>query len=212
MLNADEVLKNVAKEVGACVQCGLHLTRKNAVPGEGPQNAEILFIGEGPGFHENEQGRPFVGAAGHFLDELLAKIGMKRSEVFITNVVKCRPPGNRDPEPTEIEACGRYLERQVQAINPKVIVTLGRYSMASFMPGAKISAVHGQARWMNGRLVVAMYHPAAALHQQSLRPVIEQDFARLPGYIAEAAQAAQRAAVEEKDPPKSEPPRQLSLF
>lgn len=212
MLNADEVLAKVAKEVSVCVKCELHLTRKLAVPGEGPPHAEILFIGEGPGFHENEQGRPFVGAAGHFLDELLAGIKMKRSDVFITNVVKCRPPGNRDPEPNEIEACSRYLERQILAINPKVIVTLGRYSMAYFMPNAKISVVHGQAKWMKERMVVAMYHPAAALHQKSLRTVIEQDFARLPGYISEASRAPQSGGTEDKEPPKSEPPRQLSLF
>ena len=146
-----------------------------------------MFIGEGPGFHENEQGRPFVGAAGKFLDELLTGIGMKRSEVFITNVVKCRPPGNRDPLPEELETCNDYLERQIQAINPKVIVTLGRYSMARFLPNAKISEVHGQAMHIRGRLIVAMYHPAAALHQESLKPVLERDFALLPELIAKSA-------------------------
>ncbi|MFZ5809680.1 MAG: uracil-DNA glycosylase family protein [Chloroflexota bacterium] len=180
-MNSQDELKQVAQEVSACQLCELHFSRKNAVPGEGPANAEIMFIGEGPGFHENEQGRPFVGAAGKFLDELLAKIGMKREQVFITNVVKCRPPGNRDPKPEEVETCTRhYLERQIQSINPKVIITLGRYSMGLYLPHAKISDVHGQAMRIKGRLVVPMYHPAAALHQASLKPVVESDFLRLP--------------------------------
>jgi uracil-DNA glycosylase len=203
-------LKKVAQEVSVCTKCGLHFSRKNAVPGEGPADAAIMFIGEGPGFHENEQGRPFVGAAGKFLDELLASISMKRSDVFITNVVKCRPPSNRDPEANEIEACGAYLDRQIQTINPKVIVTLGRFSMAKFMPNVKISDVHGQAMTVRGRLVVAMYHPAAALHQQSLKPVLIQDFSRLPGMIARASQAPD--VVEPPSEANKEPPKQLSLF
>lgn len=209
-MNADDELKQIAQEVAGCVKCQLHHSRKLAVPGEGPADAEIMFIGEGPGFHENEQGRPFVGAAGKYLDELLAKINLKRSQVFIANVVKCRPPGNRDPMPEELEACRAYLERQIQAINPKVIVTLGRFSMANFLPNAKISSVHGQAMKVKGRLVIAMYHPAAALHQQSLKPTIEHDFARLPELIAQAEQAPEpelEKAHEEKKEPK-----QLSLF
>jgi DNA polymerase len=169
-----------------------------------------MFIGEGPGFHENEQGRPFVGAAGKYLDELLAKIGMQRSQVFIANVVKCRPPGNRDPMPEELEACRLYLERQIQVINPKVIVTLGRFSMANFLPNAKISSVHGQAMKVKGRLVIAMYHPAAALHQGSLKPVIEQDFARLPELIAQAEKVPESPQGSSTDPKKE--PKQLSLF
>ena len=209
-MKAEEELKLIAQEVSTCTRCQLHFSRKLAVPGEGPANAGIMFIGEGPGFHENEQGRPFVGAAGKFLDELLTQIHFKRSEVFIGNVVKCRPPGNRDPLPEELAACGDYLERQIQAINPKVIVTLGRFSMARFLPNAKISEIHGQAMNVKGRLVVAMYHPAAALHQQSLRPTIEADFARLPALIAQASQTPE---FSEKPPePKKEPPKQLSLF
>ncbi|MDI6693590.1 MAG: uracil-DNA glycosylase [Anaerolineales bacterium] len=209
-MQPEEELKQIAKEVSVCTRCALHHSRKLAVPGEGPVNAQVMFIGEGPGFHENEQGRPFVGAAGKFLDELLASVNMKRSDVFIGNVVKCRPPGNRDPLPEELEACREYLERQIQAINPKVIVTLGRYSMAHFLPNAKISSVHGQAFKVRGRLVVAMYHPAAALHQQSLRSTVEQDFARLPELIQQASQAMQ---LEEEKPaePRKEP-KQLSLF
>ena len=209
MTSAEE-LQRVAKEVSVCTKCVLHHSRKNAVPGEGPANAEILFIGEGPGFHENEQGRPFVGAAGKFLEELLEKINLKRSQVFIANVVKCRPPGNRDPLPEELAACSGYLERQIAAINPKVIVTLGRYSMAHFLPYAKISEIHGQATKVKGRLIVAMYHPAAALHQQSLRPIIEADFARLPELIHKANQTP-----ENPEPPPAEEkqePKQLSLF
>jgi len=202
-------LKNVAQEVAACTRCELHYSRKLAVPGDGPANTPIMFIGEGPGFHENEQGKPFVGAAGKFLDELLGKIGMKRQDVFITNVVKCRPPGNRDPLPQELAACSEYLERQILAINPKVIVTLGRYSMAHFLPNAKISEVHGQGMKVKGRLIVAMYHPAAALHQQSLRPTIETDFARLPELIAQSGQLPEH---EEPAPVEKKEPKQLSFF
>lgn len=205
-MSADQDLAQIAAEVVACTQCKLHLSRKNAVPGEGPPNAELMFIGEGPGFHENEQGRPFVGAAGRFLEELLAKIGLTREQVFICNVVKCRPPGNRDPLPEEIEACSDYLERQIRAVNPKVIVTLGRYSLARYLPNARISAVHGQARTVNGRLVVPMFHPAAALHQPSLRRSIEEDFARLPEII----RRAQTVAPPEEEPPAQ--PQQLNLF
>lgn len=221
-MTPEDILQEIGSEVSACTQCTLHHSRKNAVPGEGPANAEIMFIGEGPGFYENEQGRPFVGAAGKFLDELLAKIGLKRADVFITNVVKCRPPGNRDPEPTEIQACSGYLERQIQAINPKIVVTLGRFSMARFMPNVKISAVHGQAKKINGRLVVAMYHPAAALHQPSLKSSIEQDFMRLPGLIAGEGDVSKSEALSSGDDPDETPnsglpeekpnPKQLSLF
>jgi DNA polymerase len=208
-VNPREELDQIAQEVAVCVKCDLHFSRKNAVAGEGPQNASILFIGEGPGFHENEQGRPFVGAAGKYLDELLEKTGMKRSDVFITNVVKCRPPENRDPDPEELEACGDYLERQIQAINPKIIVTLGRYSMARFLSNAKISDVHGQALQAKGRIIIPMYHPAAALHQASLKPMLERDFSRLSEIIAKAAEAPQ--AEEPAAEPKQEP-KQLSLF
>jgi DNA polymerase len=207
-MKPQETLDQVAAEVSVCTLCPLHHSRKNAVPGAGPANAKIMFIGEGPGFHENEQGLPFVGAAGKFLDELLASIGLTRAEVFITNVVKCRPPGNRDPEPQELEACDPYLERQIQAINPAVIVTLGRFSMGKFMPNAKISQVHGQPRQVNGRLVVPMFHPAAALHQASLKPVVQADFARLPGLIAQA-ETTSPPPEEEKD---DSTPQQLSFF
>jgi uracil-DNA glycosylase len=209
-LNVSESLENVSQEVSSCTKCILHYSRKKAVPGEGPATASIMFIGEGPGFHENEQGRPFVGAAGKLLDELLTGIGMKRADVYITNVVKCRPPGNRDPLPEELDTCNDYLERQIQAINPKVIVTLGRFSMARFLPNAKISEVHGQAMHIRGRLIVAMYHPAAALHQGSLKPVLERDFALLPELIAKSVTTLplnEEAPAQDKSEPK-----QLSLF
>lgn len=207
MTDPNDSLPKIAAEVSACEKCKLHATRKKAVPGEGPVNAKVVLIGEGPGFHENEQGRPFVGAAGKFLSDLLASIGMKREEVFITNVVKCRPPQNRDPEQEELAACNDYLERQIALINPKVIVTLGRFSMEKFFPGAKISNIHGQARTIGGRLVVAMFHPAAALHQPQYRSLIEQDFKKLPEYMAKA-EATQAGAPTSAD----EDAQQLSLF
>lgn len=203
----DSVLGGIAEQVRSCQLCRLSQSRTQAVPGEGPEHAEIMFIGEGPGFHEDRQGRPFVGAAGKFLEELLASIGLDRSQVYITNLVKCRPPGNRDPREDELEACtSAYLDRQIEAINPKVIVTLGRFSMARYFPSARISSVHGRAQSVHGRLVVPMYHPAAALHQPALRSAIEADFRRLPDWIE---QAADQVSVEET---AADDPQQLSLF
>ena len=209
-MNPEDILTQVAEEVSSCTKCELHHSRKQAVPGEGPVDSDIMFIVEGPGFHENEQGRPFVGAAGKFLEELLSDIGLSREEVFISNVVKCRPPGNRDPLPVEVKTCtSNFLDRQIAAINPKVIVTLGRFSMNLLMPNSKISQVHGQAMKIHGRLVVPMYHPAAALHQGSLRPVIKQDFAQLPQLIAEATPDPDQRKNGLQD---GEEPKQLSLF
>jgi uracil-DNA glycosylase family 4 len=220
-LDASEILSQIANEVSVCERCALHFSRKKSVPGEGPANAEIMLIGEGPGFYENEQGRPFVGPSGKFLDELLQKGGLQRQDVFIGNVVKCRPPGNRDPLPDELAECRSYLERQIAAINPRVIITLGRFSMGYFFPNAKISAIHGKSVWNNGRLVVAMYHPAAALHQPALHDALVTDFENLPKYITIARQAT---AVKEKQVPlettretpkednPDDKPVQLSLF
>lgn len=209
-MNPEEILKSVAEEVSVCNLCDLFHSRKLAVPGEGPVDSDIMFIGEGPGFHENEQGRPFVGAAGKFLEELLASINLSREQVYITNVVKCRPPGNRDPQSIEVDTCtSTYLDRQIQAINPKVIVTLGRFSMGIFLANAKISKVHGQSMTIKGRLVVPMYHPAAALHQGSLRPVIEKDFAKLPQLIAGAQDPVEFQKEEETN---QQDPKQLNLF
>lgn len=169
--------------INGCHACPLGAQRTRAVPGEGPVDAEIMFIGEGPGYYEDQQGRPFVGAAGQFLEQLLASIGYKRTDVFIANVVKCRPPGNRDPLPEEITACSDWLDQQQQVLSPKVIVTLGRYSLARFLPGTPIGKVHGQGRRVGDSWVVPMYHPAAALHQGSLRATIENDFRRIPQYL-----------------------------
>lgn len=212
-MTAEETLAQIAKEVTVCTKCALHHSRKKSVPGEGPANAEIMFIGEGPGFHENEQGRPFVGAAGQFLDQLLAQAGVTRAEVWIGNVVKCRPPQNRDPQPEELAACDEYLERQIEAINPSIIVTLGRYSMNKFFPGAKISAVHGQMRKVGERYVIAMFHPAAALHQAALKPAILADFAKLPELLKQARAGLGKSAPAEKvEEKKEDDPKQLSMF
>ena len=154
----------------------LHQGRTHAVPGDGPIDARIMFIGEAPGFHEDQQGVPFVGAAGQFLNELLDQVGIDRSSVYITNVIKCRPPGNRDPKLEEVEACQSYLDRQIELIDPQIVVTLGRHSMARAFPDEKISAVHGQARKVGDQIYLPMYHPAAALHQPSLRSAVEADF------------------------------------
>jgi DNA polymerase len=210
-MSAEETLAQIAKEVSTCKKCALYHSRKLSVPGEGPANSEIMFIGEGPGFHENEQGRPFVGAAGNFLEELLAEAGLKRSGVWIGNVVKCRPPGNRDPLPEELLACNEYLERQIAAINPKIIITLGRYSMGKFMPGAKISSVHGQMQRSGNRFVIAMFHPAAALHQAALKPAIVKDFTQLPKQLEQARTSLKNSMPTTAEEPK-EDPKQLSLF
>jgi len=212
-VTVEDTLAQIAKEVSVCRNCELHHSRKKAVPGEGPAHAEIMFIGEGPGFHENEQGRPFVGAAGKFLDQLLAQAGVTRADVWIGNVVKCRPPENRDPLPEELSACDTYLERQIEAINPSIIVTLGRFSMGKFMPGAKISQVHGEMRKIGNRYVIAMFHPAAALHQAALKPAILADFAKLPGLLKEArAGLGKSAPVQKAKEIKEEDPKQLNLF
>src|SRR5947208_15311635 len=166
-MSSAEILKEVAAEVSTCASCDLCKSRTRAVPGEGNPQAKILFIGEGPGFHEDKQGRPFVGPSGQLLQELLKSINLKREDVFITNVVKCRPPNNRDPLPTEIDACNDYLDRQIAAIKPRIVVTLGRYSMVKFFGNEKISAIHGRARKKEGYVCIAMYHPAAGLHQTS---------------------------------------------
>jgi len=200
-------LEQVAAEVRVCPKCELSRTRTMAVPGEGAPRARVMLIGEGPGWHEDRQGRPFIGNAGKFLDELLAKAGLSRESVFITNVVKCRPPGNRDPLPDEIAACAPYLDRQIAAIDPEIIVTLGRFSLARWFPGERISRIHGQPKREGGRLIVPMYHPAAALHQGALRGAIEEDFAKLPKILAEAEHVREVEAAREVPPAQ-----QMNLF
>jgi uracil-DNA glycosylase len=210
----EEELAGLAKQIVVCTKCDLHRSRKKAVPGEGPTHAEIMFIGEGPGFHENEQGRPFVGAAGKFLDQLLEQAGVTRADVWITNVVKCRPPGNRDPLPDEVETCtSNYLQHQIRIVNPSIIVTLGRFSMGLFFKGAKISQIHGQMRKVSDRFVIAMFHPAAALHQISLKPAIMADFAKLPELLKEArAQLGKSVPTGKKQEKKEDDLKQMNLF
>ena len=189
-MKAQEALDTLAGQISVCTKCDLYKGRTKAVPGEGPTHAEIMFIGEGPGASEDKQGRPFVGASGRFLDELLAQAGVTRADVWITNVVKCRPPGNRDPEMIEIETCTtNYLDQQIKIVNPSIIVTLGRHSMSRFIPDAKITQVHGQMQKIGRRFVIPMFHPAAALHQQRFRPMLLEDFAKLPQLLEEARAA-----------------------
>jgi uracil-DNA glycosylase family 4 len=199
-------LEAIAADVRTCTRCPLHQSRLLAVPGEGSGIGGVYFIGEAPGFHENQQGRPFVGAAGQFLNELLASIGFDRSTVWISNVVRCRPPDNRDPLPPELDACHVYTERQLAALRPTVLVTLGRHALARFIPGESIARAHGQPRRAGSYYVFPMYHPAAALHQPSLRDALIADFRRL-GEFLERTPAA--AAPPE---PEREPATQMSLF
>lgn len=191
------VLQQVADEVCVCPKCELSRTRTHAVPGEGNPEARVLLIGEGPGHREDQQGRPFVGNSGKYLTELLALAGLQREDVFITNVVKCRPPGNRDPLPDEIAACAGYLDRQIAAIDPDVIVTLGRFAMDRYFPNDRITKVHGVPKSVNGRIVVPMFHPAAALRQTQWRALIEEDFAKLPKILAESDRARDAAIAAE---------------
>ncbi|MBN1135630.1 MAG: uracil-DNA glycosylase [Anaerolineae bacterium] len=200
-------LTELYEEIRACDKCQLSQSRTLAVPGEGPEDARILFIGEAPGFHEDRQGRPFVGAAGQYLTELLARIGLKREEVYIANVVKCRPPGNRDPKPEEIAACRVYLDRQIDLIRPRLIVTLGRFSMERYFPGASISRIHGQPKRVGSVIYYPIFHPAAALHQPRWKSLLDEDFARIPGLLEQLEQVE-----EQEDQPRPPQAEQLSLF
>ncbi|GAC1324613.1 MAG: uracil-DNA glycosylase [Chloroflexota bacterium] len=204
-------LRAVAAEVQTCTRCSLQENAHRGVPGEGPSNADIMFVGEGPGFNEDKQGRPFVGAAGKFLDELLAIAGLTRPDVFITNVVKHRPPDNRNPLPDELAACWPYLERQIRLIDPRLIVTLGRYSLGTFFPGDLISKVHGQVRRHDGRYFFNMYHPAAALHQQALRETLIADMKRLAAFLG-GPFIAEESSPESTTPHGVTSPEQLELF
>src|SRR3982075_1722785 len=181
-------LDAIGADVLVCRLCKLCQTRTVGVPGEGSPNAEIMFIGEGPGFHEDQQGRPFVGAAGQLLTELLQGIGLRREDVYITNVVRCRPPGNRDPLPDELSACDVYTQRQIEVLKPLLIVTLGRYSMARFIGTGPMRDLHGRSREWNGITCLAMYHPAAILRTPTpeMRRIYEEDFRKIPGLLAEA--------------------------
>ena len=201
----DSPLAVVAAEVSRCTACRLHQSATRGVPGEGPENARIMFVGEAPGYHEDRQARPFVGPAGKLLEELLAGIGLRREDVFITNVVKHRPPSNRDPLPEEIAACRPFLERQIGLIGPEIVGLLGRFAMEQFMPGARIGQAHGKPRRLGDRVFVPLVHPAAALHRGDWRPLLESDFLALRRVLDDA----DAAAAETPKPPDAE---QLTLF
>lgn len=200
MQNLDDIEKNIK----SCTKCHLSKTRTNAVPGDGNKQAEILFIGEAPGYYEDIQGKPFVGQAGKLLDNLLKEIGLERKKVFITNIIKCRPPGNRDPQPEEINTCIFYLLEQIKIIKPKVICTLGRFSFAEIMQRKVfISSEHGRPfktgagnSLGEGINVFPLYHPAAALHQPNLMDALEKDFAKLNEFL--------KSPLPQKKPKKQE--------
>lgn len=201
------ILDELHQQVRTCTACPLHLTRSQAVPGEGAAFAQIMFVGEGPGFQEDRLGKPFIGPAGLFLNELLDSIGLRRQDVFITNLVKCRPPNNRDPLPGEIEACNNHLMKQMQIINPRVIIPLGRHAMAHWFPSGRIGQLHGQPHRFGERIVLPLYHPAAALHNGSLRGTIMQDFQKLKGLIGKSDDSIQ---IEESEKPPET--KQLSMW
>lgn len=183
-------LGSIASEIRGCTRCKLHRHRTQAVPGTGPVSAEVCFVGEGPGAREDEQGEPFVGRSGRYLDQLLKGIDLDRGEVFITNVVKCRPPSNRDPHAAEVQACTPYLESQLELIQPRLVVTLGRFAMEQFFSGGRISDIHGEPRRIDDVIYLPLYHPAAALYRGSLREVVEDDFGRIPALLELTASQA----------------------
>jgi uracil-DNA glycosylase len=216
MSSKEERLEKLNKEMAACSKCVLRSMCSRVVPGEGSAEAEIMFIGEGPGKKEDELGRPFVGAAGKFLDEMLGAIKLKREEIYIANVVKCRPPQNRDPLPEESEACWPWLQKQIEIIDPKLIVTLGRHSMERFLPSQKISQIHGKAMRRNisglgPRVFYALYHPAAALYNGSMREVLIKDFKKIPK-VLEAVKKSESEKKEENILPDNDENRQETLF
>ena len=204
----DDRLVALANEIRACTACPLQRSAKQAVPGEGSAESGIVFLGEAPGYNEDVQGRPFVGAAGQLLDQLLAGIGLDRSKVFITNVVRHRPPENRDPLPEEVAACHVWFERHLAVLKPKVVVTLGRHAMYKFFPGESISRVHGRARKKDGITIFPVFHPAAALHQPSLRADLTKDFAALAAFL----ETAPRPAPPAPEPAKVNSPEQMTLL
>ncbi len=208
MNNANSELEHISNQIKACQLCPLGQMRTHAVAGEGPANAEILLVGEGPGYHEDQQGRPFVGQSGKLLEHLLATIHLTRELVFITNIIKCRPPNNRDPLPQDIDACTPYLHQQIALINPLLVVTLGRFSMAQFFPpNARITRVHGQPLRQDGRTIVPMFHPAAALRNPQWQDDMVSDFAQIPALLEEANRER-----EDKRPDEPDDLEQLSLF
>lgn len=204
-------LEDLHREIGACRGCDLWRGRTRAVPGHGCHDADIMLVGEGPGYHEDRQGLPFVGAAGHFLDQLLARAGIRRSDVFITNIVKCRPPNNRDPKPEEIAACNEYLLAQIALIKPRAIFTLGRFALATLVDPklTSISRVHGRPYRRSGIIYVPLYHPAAALHNEALRDVIVADMARASALLRRELTETQG---EKPSSQRQAPAKQLGLL
>ena len=200
------VYDDLVSRVNACTKCTLAQKRNRAVPGEGSLDADVMFVGEAPGYYEDQEGRPFVGRAGNLLNELLSSIGLRREDVYITNMLKCRPPNNRDPLPGEIAACRPYLDEQLEIVSPKVVVALGRYSFAKFFPDEAIGKARGKPRRWNNLLVYPMYHPAAALRNGRLRSALEDDFRALPGLIEDAG------SLPDELPPEEDTRQQLSLF
>jgi DNA polymerase len=202
----------IGADVRACTLCKLCQTRTVGVPGEGSPTSEVMFIGEGPGFHEDQQGRPFVGPAGQLLTEMLRSIDLRREDVFITNVVRCRPPGNRDPLPDELQACDAYTQRQIAVLDPKLIVTLGRYSMARFIGQGPMRDLHGRTRDWHGITCLAMYHPAAILRTPTaeMRRIYQDDFRKIPVLLADARQ--KRAALAATTSASAARVDQLPLF
>ena len=197
----------------ACTRCGLHATRTQAVPGTGPCPADVMVVGEAPGFNEDVQGQPFVGAAGKLLDKLLERIGLGRDTVYITNVLKCRPPQNRDPMPNEAEACLPYLRAQYRLIQPKAVLILGRHALERMLPGmGSISHVHGQIFMRSGVAFMPVYHPAAALHNGSLVRDLEQDFDRVRGYLDEVLKPPEPEPEPFAEPAPEPTSEQLSLL
>ena len=183
-MKKEELLKQVTKVLGPCEKCRLFRTRIKVVPGEGDPESGIMFVGQCPGANEDKQGQPFVGRAGGLLDELLVLVGLQREKVFITNIVKCRPPENRDPMVDEVRACSPYLERQIQSVNPKLIITLGRFASEFFIPDGKISKIHGVPHRVKGRLIFPLYHPAAALRSGGVAEALRADFRKIPKVLA----------------------------
>lgn len=215
-MNKKEQLKKIAQQVEKCRQCLLYKTANKSVPGEGSPSAKILFIGEAPGYYEDQQGRPFVGRAGKLLDSCLKEIGLSRKEVFIANILKHRPPDNRDPLSEEITACRKWLDKQVELINPEFIATLGRFSMNKFLPGVFISQAHGQARWANFNkkkyLIFPLYHPAAALRNGNVMREFKKDFAKLKELMDNKEKVEILRQFEKEEKPEKEEKEQLSLL
>jgi uracil-DNA glycosylase family 4 len=215
---AEDALAVVHEHILACTACPLHLRRSQAVPGTGPASARIMAVGEGPGETEDRQGKPFVGAAGNVLTRLLQSIGLDRDDIYITNVVKCRPPGNRDPEPAEVESCAHFLDAQIEIIHPDLILILGRHALARLLPGAGgITHLHGRRMVRGERIYVPLYHPAAALYNGTLMRTLEEDMLKVRQYLDDADRERARRAAETAaqtlaaiQPPVSHD--QLSLF